>query len=316
LMVEPDEGHPIQVVVRRTGLSPHVIRVWEKRYAAVEPMRTATNRRRYSDADIERLQLLVRATQLGRSIGQIAALPTERLRELVQADSAATLPASTAPSPSELRPAQSHLDECLAAVERFDAARLEDGLMQARMALSQPAFIEQLIAPLMDAIGNGWRDGALRIAHEHLASAVVRTFLWGLNRSPDLSASAPTLIVTTPVGQLHEIGALMAASTAVADGWNVIYLGANLPAEEIAAAAQHQLAKAVGLSLVYPTDDPRVGDELTMLRRYLGGDVALLVGGRGRTGYKEVLDDIGAVWLSDMASLRDYLETLRSGSPR
>ncbi|MBX7259713.1 MAG: MerR family transcriptional regulator, partial [Candidatus Hydrogenedentes bacterium] len=54
--------HPIQVVALRTGLTPHVIRMWERRYAAVCPTRTPTNRRLYSDSDITRLRLLSRAT--------------------------------------------------------------------------------------------------------------------------------------------------------------------------------------------------------------------------------------------------------------
>ena len=128
-----------------------------------------------------------------------------------------------------------------------------------------------------------------------------------------MSATGPTLMVTTPVGQWHEIGALIVASTAMADGWNVTYLGTSLPAEEIAAAAQHQCAKAVALSLIYAADDPRVGQELAALGRYLGHDVSLLVGGRGSAGYKEVLDDIGAVCLSGTTHLREYLETLRNG---
>ena len=178
-MVEPDQGHPIQVVVRRTGLSHHVIRMWEKRYAAVEPMRTATNRRRYSDADIERLQLLQRAKQLGRSIGQIANLPSETLRELVREDSSITSAPPPSPSPPESLPQQALLEASLAAVQRFDAAELQAVLMRARVALSQPTFIEQVIVPLMTFIGDGCREGTLRIMHEHLATAVVRTFLWG-----------------------------------------------------------------------------------------------------------------------------------------
>ena len=112
--MEADQGHPIKVVVLRTGLSPHVIRVWEKRYGAVEPMRTPTNRRRYTDADIERLLLLQRATQIGRSIGQIAQLPTETLRNLVREDEAARLPAAPQPvsRPAPV-PTQSYLDACL-----------------------------------------------------------------------------------------------------------------------------------------------------------------------------------------------------------
>ena len=62
--------HPIQVVTRRTGLSADVIRIWEKRYGVVAPMRTPTGRRLYSDADIERLRLLARATLTGCSISR------------------------------------------------------------------------------------------------------------------------------------------------------------------------------------------------------------------------------------------------------
>ncbi len=68
-------GHPIPVVARRTGLSADVIRAWEKRYAVVTPARTAAGRRLYSDADVERLALVARATLTGRTVGQVAALP-------------------------------------------------------------------------------------------------------------------------------------------------------------------------------------------------------------------------------------------------
>ena len=81
-----NEAHyPIQLVARLTGLSAHVIRIWEQRYRAVEPQRTATNRRLYSQRDIERLNLLRDLTQAGHSIGQVAQLPTDKLGKLVVA---------------------------------------------------------------------------------------------------------------------------------------------------------------------------------------------------------------------------------------
>lgn len=325
--MDMDQGHPIKVVVRRTGLSPHVIRVWEKRYRAVEPMRTETNRRRYSDADIERLLLLQRATHTGRSIGQIAHLTTERLRELVHEDETASPP--SAPSVPAVAPAAvreavegpgaevpgSHLDDCLTAIHQLDGPALEHVLMQARVALSQPMFIEHLVVPLMETVGDLWRDGSLRIVHEHLASSVVRAILSGLSTSAALSALAPKIVVATPIGQLHEIGAMIVANTAESDGWQVVYLGVSLPAEEIAAAVQHHSAKALALSVVHPADDPRVADELLKLRRYLSADAAdieILVGGRGSHGYKAVLDTIEATQIHDLATLRNHLETLRS----
>src|SRR6476646_793213 len=76
--------HPIQIVTRRTGLSADVLRVWEKRYAVVTPVRSESGRRLYSDTDIERLRLLVQATRAGRAIGQVAALPTSALVSLLE----------------------------------------------------------------------------------------------------------------------------------------------------------------------------------------------------------------------------------------
>lgn len=322
--MDVDCGHPIKVVVRRTGLSPHVIRVWEKRYRAVEPMRTATNRRRYSDADIERLLLLQRATHTGRSIGQIAHLTTERLRDLVREDETASSPsaASVAPSVSTdaatesaeegAEASEAHVEDCLEAIRQLDGASLEHILMQARVALSQPMFLEHVVVPLMETIGDLWRNGTLRIVHEHLASTVVRTMLGGLSTSASLSAIAPKMVVTTPTGQLHEIGALIVASTAELDGWQVIYLGVNLPAEEIAAAVQHHGAKVAALSVVHPADDPRLADELLKLRRYLSNDIEILVGGRGSHGYQAVLDTIEATQIHELPALRNHLETLRA----
>jgi DNA-binding transcriptional MerR regulator/methylmalonyl-CoA mutase cobalamin-binding subunit len=316
--MDADQGYPIKVVVRRTGLSPHVIRVWEKRYQAVEPMRTDTNRRRYSDADIERLLLFQRARSMGRSIGQIAHLTTERLRELVHEDemtSPPPEPTATADETTEAPPAPlpaSHLETCLDAIGQLDPVALEETLMQAQIAMSQPMFIERLIAPLMESVGERWRDGSFRVVCEHLATAVVRAVCSGLSTRVSASAFAPKIVVTTPRGQLHEIGALMAASMAESDGWQAIYLGPNLPAEEIAAAAQLDGVRAVALSVVHPPDDPHMATELLNLRRNLSPDIDIIVGGRGSHGYHAVLNTIEATQIQDFETFREHLETLRS----
>ena len=81
------------------------------------------------------------------------------------------------------------------------------------------------------------------------------------------------LVVATPAGQIHELGALLVGAAAANLGWHVTYLGASLPAAEIAGAARQNRARAVALSLVYPEDDPRLEGELTRLRESLPPEV-------------------------------------------
>jgi DNA-binding transcriptional MerR regulator len=127
------EAHlAIKVVARRTGWSVHAIRIWEKPYGAVAPERTGTNRRLYSDEQIERLSLLRDITQNGHSIGHVAKLPTDKLRKL------ATEAHGTNGYSSRALAAPPHaptfLDECVAAVKSLDARTLERGLSRGRPA--------------------------------------------------------------------------------------------------------------------------------------------------------------------------------------
>lgn len=350
-------GHPIKVASRRSGLTSHVIRVWEKRYSAVSPTRTASNRRLYTDADIEHLRLLHEAISAGHSIGQIASLADADLLSLIKSEkkldstSQPTPPigsngahtvrlgahggnGKTRPAPPIPDPPQNdspyHLQEgeivsptvdpaiyverCLDAVQRFDADGLERELARASVPLSQLRLFEEVVEPLMYRIGNMWRDGHLRIADEHLAAAVVRRFVDSLRAAFPAPPSSPHIIATTPVGQLHEIGALVVSAQAAREGWRVTYLGSNLPAQEIARAAHQNRAPAVALSLAYPEDDPHLGGELVKLRRCLPEETALLVGGRAAGRQREVLQRIGATYLPDLSALRETLAELRAQS--
>lgn len=305
--------HPIQVAARRSGLSADVIRVWERRYGAIEPERSGTNRRLYTDEDVERLLILGQVTRAGRRIGDVAALPTEKLREMAEEDNqAASRIGATAGAGQRTRPVSQHLDTCLAAIDRMDAVGLDAALSNASVDLSIPALMEQLLKPLMQEIGERWHEGKFRVAHEHLASALVRSFLGTLRSAGPFPVGAPSLIVATPAGARHEIGALMVAVLAAHDGWNVTYLGADLPADDIAAAARNTGARAVALSIVYPTDDPQIGSELRRLAGHLDEEVSLLIGGDSAKAYSDVLEEIGAGYTADVATLRSELRKIRA----
>jgi len=296
----------IRVVAQRTGLSAHVIRVWERRYGAIVPERTPTRRRLYSADEVERLLLLARLTQEGRSIGTIAGLSTSVLQGLV-GDAAKSRPAGV-PSVSTDGVL---LEQCMVAVKSLDGGMLERALTRAEVQLGSQGMLRRIAAPLCQALGDAWREGQISAAHEHLASAVLQAFLLRSERVNPLGASAPTLVIATPSGQVHALGALLVCASATNLGWRVVYLGVSLPAAEIAGAVQQQRARALALSLVYPEDDPRLSEELLRLRSLLPETCAIIVGGRAIPSYQESLERIGAQTCQDLLQLGAILDKLR-----
>ena len=304
--------HAIQAVVQRTGLSAHVIRIWEKRYGVVAPERTGTNRRLYSDEQIERLSLLRQLTQAGQSIGTMATLPVERLRQIAADTLGPASSAAVRPAGATLDAAEALLAAGIAAVRELDSAALGATLRQAELQLGAQGMLQRFAAPLAQQLGELWRNGTITAAHEHFATALLRVHLSRGVGEFAPRADAPVLIVATPVGQLHELGALLVAAAATNLGWRAVYLGASLPAAEIAGAEVQRKARAVALSLVYPHDDPALVPALELLRELLPESVALFVGGRAVPAVQPALERLGARIVSDLAGFGAALDGLRT----
>ena len=200
-----------------------------------------------------------------------------------------------------------HGPASLAPGRALDGAGVEHVLRRAASLLGTPAFLDDVVVALSRQIGEEWVAGRLTVAQEHLTSGVLRPLLSQLRAGLPVSAAAPVLVVATPVGERHEIGALLAAAAAAVEGWRVTYLGADLPWEEIARAALETGARAVALSSVYVTDVHLVAAEVTALRERLPGDVAILLGGAGLVRLRERVADLDVVRIGDLSELRSYL---------
>jgi len=291
-----------------TGISEFVIRAWEKRYDAVIPSRTESNRRLYSEEDIEKLRLLNDAVQKGYNIGGIASLTINDLRSILNEKKSN----NHKPLPSEsIADVDSLLNSCIEAVKAYDGKELETLLLKASSKLSQPALIESLIVPLVYKLGELWHEGLIRVANEHLATAVIRSFLAKMIDQNEPEENAPIIISATPRGQDHELGAMIVAVTAAPLGWKVIYLGPNLPVEEIASVADSLEAKVVALSIVYPGDDKQLKLDFQNLKKMMPENINIIVGGRASTGYLDVIDEIGATHVKDTRQLRVELDSIR-----
>jgi DNA-binding transcriptional MerR regulator/methylmalonyl-CoA mutase cobalamin-binding subunit len=262
----------VGMVSKLTGLSTHTLRMWEKRYAAVTPQRTEAGGRLYTDADVERLRLLHGLVERGHSIGGIAKLPDVDLRQI---SAAFPPPSSEAPSHHlpELR------ERVMAAVERLEVNDAEQMLSRAALSTEPVEFLKQIVGPLLVEVGERWENGELRIAHEHACSTVMRGLLFSLMRLYPATDARRRVVVATPADEDHELGALMVAMLAAMHGWSVLYLGPNLPAEEIAYAVADTDAELLMIS-VTNLDDEASRNELAAIERAVPKEVRIMAGGR------------------------------------
>ena len=261
--------YSLGLVSRLTGLSPHVLRAWERRYGAVTPVRTPGGTRRYRESDLSRLRLLRAAVAAGHPIGDVARLDD------------AALEARAETAGAEVRPA---LGEILAAIDRLDMAEAERLLGVQLAALGPRRFAHAVVMPLLSEVGSRWEKKELCMASEHLASSVVRSLLGALLRRRGGDAPTPALLFTTLAGDRHELAVLVAAVTAADLGANAVYLGPDLPPREVAVAARKTEAVAV-IAGVSRFDGARQRTEsLHELRRALPRRVAVWVGGSGLDG--------------------------------
>jgi len=301
----------MRAVSAMTGLSAHVIRAWEKRYKAICPNRSSTNRRFFCQKEVDRLILLRKATLKGHAIGLIAGLSNKELEKLCPENGKLDQPTQEQEQLSRDEDfVDDRIDVCLKAVEKMDAKAFKNELLRNSIALHNECFVYRFIVPLIQRIGERWHKGTLRIAQEHFATSILKTFLCNLKLSFDVDTDAPGIVITTPSGEEHELGAILASIIAASGGWNVTYLGPNLPAKEIADAAKQGNVKAIGLSLVYADIYTDLVSEFQALKKAAPADSTIFVGGRAVDSIRLLVQDIGAIPVTDLKDFRSKLQLL------
>lgn len=258
-MSKNDILYNIKYVSQITGLSTQLIRAWENRYSVVTPLRNETNRRRYTEDDIEKLVLVKKATNKGMSPKQAASLNIDDLRYLVEDDNI---------SKSNLDSHNSETDNISIAIKHiinFDEWEFLTLLTKESVRLPKLIYFENFIFPLLKEIGRLWEEGELRIAHEHFSSSILVKHLNQLRDDAYLPSNSKSIIVCTPAGHHHELVALSLAVLISTRGFKVIYLGNNLPDEEIINALNDTEAVAAVLSMLYPNNKNEILDKIRKL---------------------------------------------------
>ncbi|HET7544040.1 MAG TPA: MerR family transcriptional regulator [Polyangiaceae bacterium] len=299
-MAEPPL-YRIGTVAQLSGVSTHLIRIWERRYNALEPSRSGGRARLYSAADLERLRLLKLAVGRGHAIGQIAGLGGEELARL-------------SGKPEEHLAddtIRSFIDEFLAALHSFDSDRAQAQLIRGSVLFSARALVFDVLGPLLGRIGKEWASGELCVASEHLGSTLVRDSLSDLLRRLPKDPNGQLALVTTPEGELHELGALLSAVTIALEGYRVLYLGPNSPAAEIARAARSASAAIVAVSIV-SLDHERAVQAVRELLAALPEQIDFVIGGTMAESVREAVGSRALV-PGTLASLEYWLRARKQG---
>ena len=259
--------YPVKAAAELSGLTPITLRAWERRYGAVVPHRDAGGRRLYDAAMVERLARLHRLVDRGLRIGQLAALDDAALDALLEERRSAGyggvdgLPERMLDAVAEYR------------VDVFDRE-----LSVAIATLPLSVLIARVVAPLLREVGLRWADGRLAIAQERLVSSLLRARLLSvLDQHP--GERAPRVLFATLPGEGHELGLIGAALHARDAGVPLLYLGTELPAEELARVAGRLGAAGVAVSSVDPAQARRALDELRRLDAALAPGVPVWLGG-------------------------------------
>lgn len=244
---------PIRAVVARTGLSPDTIRAWERRYGAVQPVRSAGGTRQFSEEDITRLLCLKELRERGFALQTIAQLPTNELVSMRSGEGAVTEP--TRPTqPSLSSEQQAYLD----AIENLDAGKALEQLRNMSEGVGNLQLILGVAIPIMWEVGRRWAEGTLGAAPEHLVRAQLKSLMTRRLEQVPTAEGARRLLFTTPAGQLHEFGILAGSVLAKEAGFDVLYLGPDLPTEDIIWSVAKTKTDILVLSVVRRMDEEQM----------------------------------------------------------
>ena len=297
-------AYPVRTAARLSGLGIDTLRAWERRHQAVAPRRDH-RRRLYTEGDVRRLRLLREAVARGHSIGRIARLDEAQLTRLGTLDGSL---AASAERRAVHEPDSSYafdLAPLMDAATRFDASALDAALGRAAVMLTPLDLLREVVAPLLDQAVGTHDESRTKLAPgpAHLVRSAVRNLLGSLLRVQTRATVPGRLLFATAAGERDELDALGAAVLAASGGLDVIYLGAEVTADDLLAATASSEADVVALGA-------RGGDEIAAIARTLSRDVELWLVGRGAD---RVSESIGprALAIGDYNALNGHLNRLR-----
>jgi methanogenic corrinoid protein MtbC1 len=244
-MVSKTPAFNLKAVLQETNLAADTLRAWERRYGLPLPQRTAGGHRLYSQRDIETIKWLIARQAEGLSISRAVDMWNEQL-------ASGSDPLAGSVQKNVIPPSSMNLEtirrDWLTACFQYDTALAEQTLNQAFAANSVEITCNEVIIRGLYEIGELWHKGVVSVQQEHFASGIAVRRLEALISATPPPTRTETIIMACPSDEQHTFPLLLMTLFLRRRGWNVIYLGANVPTDRMEETVQAVHPKLVILS--------------------------------------------------------------------
>lgn len=301
-------SHRIHRVAKLTGLSKDVVRVWERRYGLVKPLRSANRYREYTDEDVALLRFLKEELDRGQTIGALAMEGRDSLLQRMRA--------SSVPTPQSFTPHDHLLDELVALLDPLEKTQFEQKLNGAIAVIPFEESVQRILLPLQRRVGELWHEGRLNVAVEHYVTKLIQQKLFSVMNQLPINEFGPRVVIACPEGEAHEIGAQAVAYLAATRGCHVYYLGPNLPNSDLRALCERIKPDLVLLSLTEIKSDAAARHLMHELES-LSTQWPVAIGGQGARAIEHrLLHERKIELLDDLTALHNRVMTLVSNRMR
>jgi DNA-binding transcriptional MerR regulator len=272
----------INVISNASGVMPHTIRTWEKRYQIFTPERSEGGQRIYSEVDLDKAKLIVALIDQGHTISSLAKYSLQNLRSLLVVN-------KSEDSESDKKFISFEIKKLLKHLKKFDIDLVASVMQHLRLSIGVKEFIFKIVLPVIHEIEKLSFKGMYSVTQEHIISTIVRDQLHQINLANE-GPNSDRFALVTPEGNLHELPILIAEIICHANRIPTNYFGASHPAECLSEAVNAIKCKTIvmgAISSVQWNYEENIVKYLEKVDEHLRINVEIMLGG----GFKVDLPD-------------------------
>jgi len=298
------DNFPIRVLAEKTGVAPTTLRAWERRYGLLKPERTPKGHRLYSVKDVEVVSRIVKLLNDNFTISKaINEIKLEDIQE--QAEHLDSLG-----PPQSAEHWEVFQERFLGAIERFDENKLDAIYNEALSLYPIDLVSSQILRPLLSQLGLRWKQREAGIAEEHFFTSYLRNKVGARVHHASGKSKGSRLLLACVPGEYHELGSLLFGLSAMTRGYRLLFLGADLPLDQVRVVTETTDIDGVVLSAVSVNIRGQFARDLSQLADELS--CPLMLGGSAPESHMDSVNE-KILFLGD--DYRKALETLEQQLP-